>query len=78
MAIPEEKSQGIDDFLKNTLGGKDRKTAIKADQCVACDDPDMNFREEIDRREYAISGMCQKCQDEAFGDGSDDDEEEEF
>lgn len=26
------------------------------------------FRDEVSRREYEISGLCQKCQDEVFDD----------
>lgn len=27
----------------------------------------MYFRDDLSRREYYISGLCQKCQDETFG-----------
>jgi len=26
-----------------------------------------DFRDELSRREYLISGLCQKCQDDFFG-----------
>jgi len=26
-----------------------------------------DFRDELSRKEYKISGMCQKCQDKTFG-----------
>lgn len=26
-----------------------------------------DFRDELSRKEYKISGLCQKCQDEVFG-----------
>lgn len=26
------------------------------------------FRDALSRKEYVISGMCQRCQDEVFGD----------
>lgn len=41
---------------------------IKLGKCPVCG-KDINyneFRDEISRREYDISGMCQLCQDEAF------------
>lgn len=25
------------------------------------------FRDEVNRREYGITGLCQRCQDEVFG-----------
>jgi hypothetical protein len=31
-----------------------------------------DFRDALSKREYQISGLCQKCQDEMFG--SDEDE----
>lgn len=37
--------------------------------CATCSgeiDPD-NFHDTLSRREYEISGMCQKCQDNFFG-----------
>ena len=36
--------------------------------CATCGgeiDPE-EFRDELSRREWTISGMCQKCQDEVF------------
>ncbi len=37
--------------------------------CPICDKPiaeDEFFRDELSRKEFKISGMCQKCQDESF------------
>jgi len=67
----------IEEFLTN-LTGKDRKATIAAGSCTTCDSPDMNFREEIDRREYSMSGMCQKCQDVAFAPDPDDEEGDDY
>jgi hypothetical protein len=36
--------------------------------CVCCGKPATEFRDELSRREYNISKMCQKCQDEVFKD----------
>lgn len=30
------------------------------------------FKDELSYREYRISGMCQQCQDEVFGEGEPD------
>lgn len=37
--------------------------------CATCGEPiDMNeFRDELSRREFGISRMCQECQDSVFG-----------
>ncbi len=68
MAKPTEKSQGIKNFLEETYG---RSTAIEADVCIpvptGCGGPAVEFKDEISRREYRISGFCQACQDKVFG-----------
>lgn len=46
--------------------------------CMGClelidmDDPS-SFRDDLSRKEFGISGFCQKCQDDTFGGGLDDD-----
>ena len=53
-----EKSAEVAEFLESMFG---RTTAIENEMCVSC-------KEDI--REYAISGLCQQCQDGVFGAGS--------
>jgi hypothetical protein len=64
MAEPTTKSQGITDFLESLYG---RTSSIAADHCVrapiGCGGEATNFRDERSRKEYRISGLCQKCQD---------------
>ncbi len=48
--------------------GVDREAAKKSSLCAWCGRGIEGFRDEISRREYAISGMCQPCQDVAFAD----------
>jgi hypothetical protein len=74
---PSSKSPELTHFLE-TLAG--RTTSIHSNQCVqppyGCGkpvDPEL-FRDDLSRREYAISGLCQTCQDEVFM--SDEDESE--
>ncbi len=40
-------------------------------KCPTCDKDVGEFRDPLSRKEFEISGMCQKCQDSVFG-GSDD------
>lgn len=61
MATPSEKAPAIEALLGN------RKAIIQADQCVFGCGPATQFRDELSKREYTISGMCQKCQDKVFG-----------
>ena len=68
---PSEKSAELSSFLEDMFG---RTTAITNDLCVSCNrdirDFRDDFRDDLSRREYVISGLCQRCQDEVFGAGS--------
>jgi len=65
---PAEKAKEIEIFLEAIAG---RSTAIRSDMCVAppigCGQPICSFRNEKSKREYTLSGLCQKCQDKLFG-----------
>jgi len=52
--------------LLTLISGKDRCKTIRANKCTMCDGDANTFRDELSRKEYAISGMCQKCQDKVF------------
>ena len=66
---PSKKALGIEAFLENLTG---RTTAIMQQTCVrkpiGCGEPATEFRNALSKREFQISGLCQKCQDEVFGD----------
>ncbi len=64
MAQPTEKHPAIEGFLEETFG---RTTAIEGNTCVFCHKEATEFRNEISRKEYKISGICQACQDDTFG-----------
>jgi hypothetical protein len=68
MNEPSEKSEGMEQFLEANFG---RTTAITQDKCVpqpiGCGGDAVEFRDELSRREYTISGLCQECQDTIFG-----------
>ena len=42
---------------------------VKSGRCTDCatEIKEDNFRDELSKKEYSISGLCQKCQDEVFG-----------
>lgn len=65
MAQPENKHPKIDAELKRVFG-VDRQKSIREDKCVSCDGPAKEFRDDLSRKEFTISGMCQKCQDDFF------------
>jgi len=68
MAKPTDKAPELEDMLEKLTG---RTTAITSNICVkppyGCAGPATEFRDELSRREYTISGLCQKCQDSIFG-----------
>ena len=68
MAEPSKKSPAIEKYLEKISG---RTTAIKADKCIdppiGCGEGAVKFRDDLSRREYTISGLCQRCQDRIFG-----------
>lgn len=70
MTTPSEKSDEMNAYLdkmSEMLFGRKRTDSIQKDTCVTCGGPAIEFRNENSSNEYAISGMCQKCQDDFFG-----------
>jgi hypothetical protein len=66
MAKATDKNFEIEAFLSD-LTGEHRPTTIAGDKCVMCQRDAVDFRDELSRKEYTISGMCQICQDDFFG-----------
>lgn len=60
--------QKVMDALSKRMCGHTQEEAMKLGVCTTCGgDVDLdNFVDEFSKREYKISGMCQKCQDEVF------------
>ncbi len=76
---PTYKNPAIDALLSEIIfNGKDRPTCIREGICITCDDAHgiiaSSFRDDISRKEYAISAMCQSCQDDVFGHGEPDED----
>ena len=63
MAIPTQKHPQIENFLNDLFG---RSSAIESDVCVCCTYAAFKFRDKISEKEYRISGLCQRCQDDIF------------
>jgi len=69
MAKPAWKASNIRKGLDGVTGiiyGRSASESIKADICVRCGKPAVEFTDEISRVEFGISGLCQKCQDFVF------------
>ena len=65
MAIPTPKGQAIEDILTK-ITGRSRIGSIQSNKCSFCGGDALQFNDELSRKEYTISGFCQKCQDGAF------------
>lgn len=63
---PATKNPAIDDLFYD-LFGQDRRTTIQGNTCMSCKGEANKFNDELSKKEYRISGLCQKGQDEVFG-----------
>ena len=60
-----EMEKLLNEFTKNAFGRERTGNA-----CVTCGNTkvaDSDFKDEVSRREFRISHMCQACQDSVFG-----------
>lgn len=64
--MPTSKSKSIEDTLIEIVGIS-RQEAAEKGICTFCKQPISDFHDAVSRREYLISGLCQKCQDEVWG-----------
>jgi len=63
------KSQNMENFLNNFTKqnfGRDRN-AHTCVTCGSCKIKPEDFKDDLSRREFDISKMCQECQDGVFG-----------
>ena len=70
MAEPSPKDPRVDTFLTGAFK-IDRQASIKSNLCIAkpigCGGEAEKFRDALSAKEYTISGLCQKCQDQVYG-----------
>jgi radical SAM superfamily enzyme len=76
MERTEEMENFLDDMTNILFGCPNRQGSIDSGKCVFCGEPAVEFKDELSRREFQISGLCQSCQDEVFT--KDDEEEGDF
>ncbi len=60
--------QNVLDSLTVKFGKMSRTDALKQCKCVSCGGDASKFKDDISKKEYGISGLCQNCQDEVFND----------
>ena len=65
MANPSQKSAEMESHIANIFG-VNRRSHIYADVCTMCSKPATEVKDELSRKEFTISGMCQVCQDSFF------------
>ena len=49
------------------LFGRSPSVCKTGGQCVSCGEFNLEFRDELSRKEFGISALCQCCQDGVFG-----------
>ena len=67
---PVEKSSEmikVLDTISLNMFGKSRSEAIRQNICVNCGGEADIFVDIKSKREFALSGLCQSCQDSIFG-----------
>jgi len=65
MERSEEMQKFLDEFTQNAFG-----RTQKDNVCVTCGNDKIqpnDFKDDLSRKEFSISHMCQKCQDSVFG-----------
>jgi len=66
MVEPSRKAPAIDLFISQVTG-KSREIQLASALCMTCSGDATDFKDDLSRKEYSISGMCQTCQDNIFG-----------
>ena len=61
------KKSPVIEALLSSLTGVSRVGAVQEASCVTCGGEARIFRDDLSRKEYTISAMCQDCQDKVFG-----------
>ena len=63
--------QGLLDNLSSSIAESPsvplRSAALKQQRCSGCGGEAKEFRDELSKREYALTAWCQGCQDKYFG-----------
>ncbi len=54
------------DDLTRAMYGRERSVCQGLKMCVCCGKPAVIFKNVVSRKEYAISALCEQCQDERF------------
>jgi Zn ribbon nucleic-acid-binding protein len=55
------------DKTAEALFGRSASVSIFNLECVKCGESAREFKDEVSKKEYHISALCQECQDGIFG-----------
>ena len=66
IGMMSELDQAKEDMAMR-LFGRSRVLAIAGKGCVKCGEAAVDFKDELSKKEFGISGLCQVCQDGIFG-----------
>jgi hypothetical protein len=55
------------DQLSQSTYGRSRSECTANHVCVCCGGAAVDFEDVLSRKEFYISGLCQKCQNDTFG-----------
>ena len=68
MAEPTRKSSEMENLIDSfNPTGRGRVSSIRKNICAWCGKPAIEFKDDLSKKEYTISGFCQDCQDKTFG-----------
>lgn len=65
--MKDKNISSILDSFAQMAYGRTRSESQEANICVMCGGAAIFFKDLLSKKEYKISGMCQKCQDKFFG-----------
>jgi len=61
-----EAIESLLDSISTMAWGNARSDSLATQRCVMCKGPATEFKDALSRKEYAISSLCQECQDMVF------------
>lgn len=70
---PTNQAEQLEAAIMEVMG-KDRRMTIALGECMVCDATGVSresFTSEVSAKEYTVSGLCQTCQNDVFGDQND-------
>lgn len=59
----------MNEEIMKAVGFEKEVNLVKLGKCPLCSNPVLkgSFRDALSEREFSVSGMCQSCQDDVFG-----------